>query len=195
MLYSLSIFVSHERPASTGRVYNWISMSTSDEITLLYRKYIVLVRTRASELLCGDEAAAEDVAHEVFIKFMRYIEKHPIEGSPAALLYCITHRTCVDRMRKIYRHAAAVEHLGKEEIRAPLLEDRIAIDQAVQMMKGEEARIGAAFYLDDLDLPAIAQRMHLSERTVSRRLSRFRKYIRRFLEDRREGGKERAENV
>lgn len=101
------------------------------------------------------------------------------------MLYCITHRTCIDRMRKAYRQAemAQSSELGGESATS-IIDDRIAIEQALKQMQEEEVRIGAAYYLDELDLPGIADSMQMSERTVSRRLSSFRARLRKLLEGR-----------
>ncbi|HET6343768.1 MAG TPA: sigma-70 family RNA polymerase sigma factor [Myxococcota bacterium] len=152
----------------------------NDDISTLYRRYIVMVRKRAMFLL-GDRALAEDVAQEVFIKFIRFRAKHPLTAAPAGLLYCITNRTAMDRLRSHYRNGALLERLGPEGEEPPSLDDRIALTQAVTFLKEEEAQIAAYYYLSGMDQFEISDTMAIPRRTVSRRLEHFRARMRALL--------------
>jgi RNA polymerase sigma factor (sigma-70 family) len=163
----------------------------NDDIATLYRRYIVMVRKRALFLL-GDKALAEDVAQEVFIKFIRFRAKHPLTAPPAGLLYCITNRTAMDRLRSHYRNGAMLDELAQGGEGKHSLDDKIALTQAVTFVKDEEAQIAAYYYLDEMDQFEISDAMSIPRRTVSRRLEHFRSRMRQLLGARATEEKEEA---
>jgi RNA polymerase sigma factor (sigma-70 family) len=165
------------------------------EIAALYRRYITMVRSRAARLLSNPNMV-EDVAQEVFIKFIEHRAAHGVEQNAAGLLYCITTRLCMDRLRSKYRQAAVFAASTNDPDRAMVvdramaaqdgfaegIDDKLALEQALQHVSGEERSIGESYYWGDMDQPEIAAAINVPRRTVARRLERFRDRMRKLLD-------------
>jgi RNA polymerase sigma factor (sigma-70 family) len=154
-----------------------------------------MVRSRATRLLSNPNLV-EDVAQEVFIKFIEHRAANGVEQNAAGLLYCITTRLCMDRLRSKYRHAAVFTTSTNDPDRAmavdramaaqdhgyDALDDKLALEQALEHVGEEERNIGESYYWGDMDQPEIAAAINVPRRTVARRLERFRERMRRLLE-------------
>lgn len=141
----------------------------------LYRVYGPLVLRRARAML-GDEQAARDAAHDVFVKVLGALGEFKNEASPVTWLYRVTTNHCLNVLRGRLRRPE-VAHDGHD---APLGdEDEVSVDErltltAVLARVPEHLReIAVYYYLDQMSHEEIAQLMGVSRRTVGNRLTEF----------------------
>ncbi len=73
------------------------------DVAALYRRYGDMVLGRCRSLLRND-ADAQEVAQEVFLKAHRYKDKFRGDSSPSTWLFKITTTTCLNRIRTKKRH-------------------------------------------------------------------------------------------
>lgn len=76
---------------------------TSFDLEALYRRYGDLVLGRCRSLLRND-ADAQEVAQEVFLRVWRYRASFRGEASPSTYLFKVTTTTCLNRLRTRRRH-------------------------------------------------------------------------------------------
>jgi len=75
-------------------------MLSKEEIGNLYDKYSEELFRYIRRFVCSHETA-EDLLHDLFVKFIRYIEKKPLNNENIrALLYSIARSVCLDHLKK-----------------------------------------------------------------------------------------------
>ncbi len=140
-----------------------------------------MVRKRAERLL-GDAVAAEDVAQDTFVRYLRFRRRDQSARDLAALLYRIATNLSLDRLRRRSRKRALLERYTPPPPCNPSpLDDRIALRQALAVTGRREAEIAAYYYVDGMQQDEIARLLGMQRRTVGRRLERFRRRASRFL--------------
>ena len=150
-------------------------------IDSLYRRYVVMVRNRALRLL-GDPDAAQDVAQEVFVKFLETERSEEQMQNVAGFLYRMATNASLDRLRVKYRHTSYTPDMGEPTLAwAPVLEDQLALKKVLAMCKDEDAKIAVYYYVDGMDQEEISELTRVPRRTVSHHLDRFRARARRLL--------------
>ncbi len=151
------------------------------EIAAIYRRHIVMVRRRAGRLL--SPAAAEDVAQEAFIRYIKSRRRGTVEDNTAALLYRIVTNLALNRLRteRSRRDALAREAPRDAEAESGV-DARLDVRRVLGQVDLEEARIATYYYVDGMEQEEIATLLGIQRRTVGRRLERFRKQARRILE-------------
>jgi RNA polymerase sigma factor (sigma-70 family) len=144
-----------------------------DPVQDIYRRYAPMVLRRCRRLL-GDEAAARDAMHDVFVHLLRRREPPQAHGL-ASLLYCIATRVCLNRMRTARRHPEVQD--------SALLAGIAAIDD-VESSLGARALLGRLFgreppstreiavlhLVDGMTLEEVARAVGLSVSGVRKRL-------------------------
>ena len=151
----------------------------SASLDSLYRRYVVMVRNRALRLL-GDTDAAQDIAQEVFVKFLENDRSEEQMQNVAGFLYRMATNASLDRLRVKYRHTSYTPDMG-EPTQTPGLEDQLALKKVLAMCKDEDARIAVYYYIDGMDQEEISELTQVPRRTVSHHLDRFRTRARRLL--------------
>ncbi|HET6346893.1 MAG TPA: sigma factor, partial [Myxococcota bacterium] len=73
--------------------------SPTVDVTVLYRRFIVMVRARACRLL-GDAAAAQQVAQEAFSKLLEHRERQGTGQDTAAFLYRTVTNLALNHLRE-----------------------------------------------------------------------------------------------
>ena len=146
-----------------------------------YRRCYPLVRNRAFRIL-GDAAAAEDVAHETFMKLIEYSNKGTVIDNVPALLYRVATNLSLKRLRDSQRRHSLLtaKHPWREHPVDPT-DDRIALRYVLAHVGEQEAQIAAYYYVDGLEQEEIATLLGMERRTVGRRLERFRERAQRLL--------------
>jgi len=164
-----------------------MSLSPPLDISLLYRRHVAMVRARSLRIL-GSVAAAEDVAQEVFIRFLQDSGRRAVPEAPAAMLYRMATNAALNRLRDARRRDELdAQHLSPSGQGDPDPVDWIALRQVLAQVSEEEAQIATYFYFDGLEHEEIAALLSLQRRTVGRRLDSFRSRARALLEQAPEG--------
>jgi len=125
-------------------------------------------------LLCGDRREAEDLVQDALVKtFTRARSGTDLENLEAYVRRAVL-TTYLDGFRR-RRRWAAVRHLAGEEEHDPGPEgavgDRLAVRQALGSLSSRERACVVLRFYDDLTVPAIAERLDISEGAAKRYLS------------------------
>jgi len=149
---------------------------TEATVAGLYRVYGPLVLRRARGML-GDEQAARDAAHDVFVKVISALSEFRAEASPVTWLYRTTTNHCLNVLRSRLRRP---EVFSADEASDPVsgeagvsVDERLTLGAVLARVPESLREIAVYYYLDQLSHEEIAQLMGLSRRTVGNRLAEF----------------------
>lgn len=153
------------------------------EFTLLYRQHLTLVRGRALRVL-GQAAAADDVAQEVFMKYLQHRQRGgAAPDNTAAFLYTMATRCALNYLRgggrrdkhehRAYQEAATVAQTGSDDL--------LIVRDLLSRVPEREALLASYYYLDGLEHEEIAALLDMPRRQVGRGLEAFRARARRLL--------------
>jgi RNA polymerase sigma-70 factor (ECF subfamily) len=145
------------------------------EVERLYRTYGPAVRRRARAIL-GDDEAAEDVMHDVFVKTLRVGEQFRGEASPMTWMYRITTNECLNLMRNRATRARLLAAEARNEATTPseTSDARLALRRVLDRVAPELCEIAIYYYVDQMNQDEIAAILGVSRRTVGNRLDEFR---------------------
>jgi RNA polymerase sigma-70 factor (ECF subfamily) len=139
----------------------------------LYRVYGPLVLRRARALL-GEEQAARDAAHDVFVKVLGAFSEFRNEASPVTWLYRATTNHCLNMLRAKLRRPEVQrddhDALASESISVA---DRMTLTTVLARVPEHLREIAVYYYLDQMSHEEIAGLTGLSRRTVGNRLVEF----------------------
>lgn len=165
-----------------------------EEVAALYRRYIPMVRSRCRQLL-GYRDTVDDVAQEVFVNFIKHRNRNLVADNPGGLLYVMTTRLCMDRLRTAYRRSSVFidttrpgEDMARPEPKLdqsaeiPDVDKRLAMEKAMSLLSEEERSVGTSYYVHGLSQLEISESLRMPARTVSRRIEQFRDRMRTLLE-------------
>ncbi len=142
-------------------------------IEAMYRAYGPMVLRRARVLL-GDEQAAGDAMHDVFLKAWRAGDRFRGDASPTTWLYRITTNHCLNLLRDRKRRGALLGERFAASDSRPGDEDRVAAAEILSRVPEALREIAVYYYIDQLNQDEIAQLLGVSRRTVGYRLEEFR---------------------
>lgn len=139
----------------------------------LYRVYGPLVLRRARAML-GEEQAARDAAHDVFVKVLASLSEFRNEASPVTWLYRATTNHCLNVLRGRLRRpeVAHDEHDAAHEEDVSV-DERLTLTAVLARVPEHLREIAVYYYLDQMSHDEIAQLMGVSRRTVGNRLVEF----------------------
>lgn len=159
-------------------------VASADEIEQLYARYSRSVYRRARELL-GDDEAARDATHEVFLRVMRAGGKIPPSiSTPTAWFHRVTTNLCLNQLRDSGRRLQILaSDYQYETVAEALGEPRAIVRDVLSRVPDELQEIAIYFFLDELTYDEIAALTGLSARTVCSRLTTFRDLISRLSAD------------
>ncbi len=139
----------------------------------LYRVYGPLVLRRARAML-GDEQAARDAAHDVFVKVLGSIAQFRHEASPVTWLYRVTTNQCLNVLRgKLRRPEEPSEQTDASFEEGVSLDERLTLVAVLARVPEHLREIAVYYYLDQMSHDEIAELMGVSRRTVGNRLVEF----------------------
>ena len=147
----------------------------------LYRAHGGMVLRRARAIL-GDEAAAQDILQEVFVKAMRALSSFRGECSLTTWLYQVTTNHCLNVIRNGRRRRRANQRAcahGSPIVRDA--EEYIGVSQLLEQLPRELGEVAIYHYIDQMNQDEIANLLGISERTVRNRLKQFRESARAEL--------------
>lgn len=145
---------------------------TPDEVASLYERFGYAVLRRCRRLM-RDQAAAEDLLQDVFVRVLRYGDG--FRGSSAlAWLHRIADRACLDRLERERPRAPGG---GNGNPDGPGGDGHLSVPEATLLLAellGQLPRalrqVAILYYVDDMDQLEIATALDCSTMTVRRRL-------------------------
>ncbi len=135
----------------------------------LYRRYGSVVYRRARRLL-GEEQAAKDACHEVFLRLFRSLPSFR-DASPLTWLYKVTTHHCLNVIRdeRRRRHLLEAHAVGAESATSAA-----SLWDLLRGFPDELQEIAVYYFVDEMSQDEIARVLGVSQRTVSNRLAAFR---------------------
>lgn len=151
------------------------------DVEQLYRRYGDMVLGRCRSLL-RNEADAQEVCQEVFLKAHRYRDRFRGESSPTTWLFKVTTTTCLNRIRTRKRRR---EDFPEDEPVVPVEDSYLAQSDARDLVSrlldltDETTQACLVYhYLDGMTHDEAGEMLGLSGAAVRKRLGIFRKSIR-----------------
>jgi RNA polymerase sigma-70 factor (ECF subfamily) len=141
---------------------------------------------RRCRIILQDEAAAEDVFQEVFIRLMRYGATLTSDEVPLSWLYRTAERCCFDRMRRYRREASIDPEKLSEMLAAPDI-DQLAMSAEIirkylHKLDDKLKQVAILYYVDGLSQERIADALGWSRRTVGKKIAQLRKRAEKMKE-------------
>lgn len=142
-----------------------------------YCTYGPMVLRRCRRLL-GDEQAARDLMHDVFVEVLSRADRLT-DQAPSALLFRIATNLCLNRLRSLRRRPETVDSELLMEIAAgsdPAGRSlaRAALDRLFRHEPDTSALIAVLHFYDHMTLEEVAEEVGLSVSGVRKRLRRLR---------------------
>jgi RNA polymerase sigma-70 factor, ECF subfamily len=143
----------------------------------LYRRYGDLVLGRCRSLLRND-ADAQEVAQEVFLRAWRYRDTFRGEASPSTWLFKVTTTTCLNRLRTKRRHPEELVDddlpVGVTDTLLGSLETRQLLDAV--LAEEEEGTVAAVVYhyVDGMTHDEAGELLGVTGAAVRKRIALFR---------------------
>jgi RNA polymerase sigma-70 factor (ECF subfamily) len=153
--------------------------SATVDITVLYRRFIVMVRARACRLL-GDSTAAQQVAQEAFSKLLEHRERQGTGQDTAAFLYRTVTNLALNHLREGLRQKE-LSRLKAPRGGQPAVAEDTALREILALVSYDEAQIAAYYYVDGMECEEIAQLLGIEKRTAEGRLAAFEERAQRHL--------------
>lgn len=158
----------------------------------LYQEYEHFMLWAAREIV-EDNYTAEDIAHDVFEKIAKRIEKvgEPISKRTQRYLYVMTRNKAIDHLRKEHRRSHIEStvsldevELGEEQEMPSLreLNDETIIMEALHRLQDDYKNLFLLKYVDCMENKEIARMLEMKEGTVRQRLARGKVLLRKELE-------------
>lgn len=157
-----------------------------EKIQEIYRKKGVLVFRRC-RIILQNEATAEDVLQEVFIRLMRYGGSLENDEIPLSWLYRTAERCCFDRLRRDGRERAVDPESISDMDVYPDIETSVAsieiITKYLCHLDDKLKQVALLYYLDGLSQERIAEELGWSRRTVGKKIAQLKKRASRLKKD------------
>jgi RNA polymerase sigma factor (sigma-70 family) len=164
-----------------GEVHPRADVSAEQRFSELYLKFRPIVYARCRRLLSA-EPLAEDATQEIFLKVMAHFAQVPAGEATSRWISRVTTNHCLNHLRNEKRRLDA--RLAIDIEATPFSDgvaDRELVQRVIASVPEEIGVIGWLSHVDELDQSDIAERLHISRRTVVARLSTFNARARRLL--------------
>lgn len=167
-----------------------LHQQNQQHINTLYNRYADKVYRKCLSFV-KDDAAAEDLAHDVFIKVLLNLSSFKGRSKFSSWLYSVTYNFCIDHLRKKNRLPIdALEDKAVQVVNAADIENadelnHIKADRLknlLEQIKTEEKMILLMKYSDDLSLKEIQEILKISESAVKMRLKRAKEKVQALYE-------------
>lgn len=171
-------------PESDVQVLEACRRGDADAQRRLFEAYADRVYSIALRFLKGDEAAAHDVAQEVFVKVFRGLPSFRGDARFSSWLYRIVANACTDELRRGRRFLMFGDLPDRLHERVPPREpaDPHPDVQAAMGRLSPALRLTVLLrYFDDLSYEEIAEATGVSPGTVASRLNRAHAFLSREL--------------
>ncbi len=158
--------------------------------SLLSERYLVKVVSLSRRML-GDEAEAEDIAQECFLRVWKRADSFdPDKASFSTWLYRVAGNLCIDRIRKrksqgVVEPLEYAENVGvpadqEREMAKKQLEERV--DQALQILPDRQRQALVLCHFQGLRMKEASSIMEVSVEALESLLARGRRSLKKELE-------------
>lgn len=157
-----------------------------------FRTLVDLYKDKSMSLACSilkNEAIAEDVLQEVFIKVYKNISSFQFNSKFSTWLYKIVYNACMNELKRKKHHVSveemehAIQHTPVAKENTLMLKDQqVYIQKAMDQLKTDEALVLRLFYLCEMSLKEIEVITTFSASKIRVDLHRGRKNIKQQLE-------------
>lgn len=165
------------------RCYFKKTLHTDDRVAGLYKKFGPIIYARCRSLM-RDDAAAEDVMQDVFIRVLKHIDAAPDDREALAWIYRISTNLCLNSIRDRGKRAEPagddLPDLAGERPSGPFASRDLArklIERAPEKLR----EVAYLHLVDGLDQGEVARILSISRRTVINRLQEFTENARKFV--------------
>ena len=128
----------------------------------------------------NDQTVAEDITQETFLRFIS--QKGSIQGYEIKYLYTIARNLCVDEYRRVKPDSLSEGYEETISAKDDLLEDRIAVRDAVAKLPVEDQEILLLRYVNNESVGTISKTLGISRFALYRRLKSAEDKLRASLE-------------
>ena len=128
----------------------------------------------------NDQTVAEDITQETFLRFIS--QKGSIQGYEIKYLYTIARNLCVDEFRRVKPESLSEGYEETLSAKDDLLEERIAIRDAVAKLPIEDQEILLLRYVNNESVGTISKTLGISRFALYRRLKNAEDKLRAGLE-------------
>lgn len=161
--------------------------------TTAFRILVELYKDKSLSLavsIVKNEALAEDILQDVFIKVYKNIGKFKFKSKFSTWLYKIVVNTCYTELKRRIKNISIEENQDtieqtttiKESSALTLEDQKVYIQKAMEQLKSDEALVLRLFYLCEMSLSEIETITKFSASKIRVDLHRGRKNIKRELE-------------
>jgi RNA polymerase sigma-70 factor (ECF subfamily) len=160
----------------------------------VFDRYRDRVHAIALHFLKGDEAAAQDVSQEVFVRFFKNAPGFRADARLGTYLYRAVANACTDELRRRRRFVFVgdIPEALHPQAAAPSAGVDPEIQRAVHSLSPKLRLVVLMRYYDDLSYDEIAAALGVTAGTVASRLSRAHEQLARLLGPARSGGRDAA---
>ena len=128
----------------------------------------------------NDQTVAEDITQETFLRFIS--QKGSIQGYEIKYLYTIARNLCVDEFRRVKPESLSEGYEETIPAKDDLLEDRIAVRDAIAKLPVEDQEILLLRYVNNESVGTISKTLGISRFALYRRLKSAEDKLRVSLE-------------
>lgn len=131
---------------------------------------------------CYDIEYAEDLTQETFIKFFAKLSEYHFQGKTKNYLYTIAGNLCKNHYKKKKDIPVDDEELLTYEMPNDMEQilDKMFIDSAINSLPKELKEVIILYYLDELKITEIAEKLQISVSLTKYRLTNARKQLKFF---------------
>lgn len=185
-LFPLYAQVNVKSPLTDEEVVDAIrQQNDSAMVNVLYSRYADKVYRKCYSFV-KDEAAAEDLAHDIFIKVLLNLNSFSGRSKFSSWLYSVTYNFCIDYLRRKQRHliesidndssvTVNVADADTVEDLSHIKSDRLKL--LLEKVKTEEKMILLMKYADSMSIKEIQEALNLSESAVKMRIKRAKEKV------------------
>lgn len=185
-LFPLYARVNVKSPLTDEEVVDAIrQQNDSAMVNVLYSRYADKVYRKCYSFV-KDEAAAEDLAHDVFIKVLLNLNSFSGRSKFSSWLYSVTYNFCIDYLRRKQRyHIESIDNDNSAPVNIADIDtvedlnhiksDRLKL--LLEKVKTEEKMILLMKYADSMSIKEIQEALNLSESAVKMRIKRAKEKI------------------
>ena len=156
-------------------------------IGVLYERYADKVFRKCLSFV-KDEAIAEDLTHDIFIKLYMNLSSFKGKSKFSTWLYSITYNFCIDYIRKRKKHqtVSVEEERGfVDDLEVESLDDFLEMKverlaEVLEKIKTEEKMILLMKYREDMSIKDIQDVLNVSESAVKMRIKRAKEKVRKI---------------
>ncbi|HET9993183.1 MAG TPA: RNA polymerase sigma factor [Kofleriaceae bacterium] len=156
------------------------------------------VLQRIARKLCGNDAAADDLVHDTYVRALRAGDRYDDRGNLRSWLIVILHNLFLDRCRRAKR-SRVIEYVAAHELPAPEPIAPLAWERVTPaQVRAAIARLGPEFrcvfdlHVAGCSYNEIAEELQIPKNSVGTRLLRARKKLKAALLAELDGGRPQA---